>query len=413
MYTQTKNKHVVVVGGGAAGMMAAVFALKAGARVTLLEKNEKLGKKVYITGKGRCNVTNACPLDEMIASFPRNGRFMYAALKFFSPDDLRELLNQNGCPTMVGRGQRVYPESQKASDVTRALSRELTAANIRFHTEVCSLVVEDGVCRGVETVEGGRIAADAVIVATGGLSYPVTGSTGDGLAFAEKTGHRVTAPTPSLVPIVLSDEWARALQGLSLKNVALTLELNGKKAFREQGEMLFTHFGVSGPLVLSASCHLSGSDKKPTLYIDMKPALNAETLMARLNRDIAENPKKHLQSLMTGYLPASMAPLFPAIADVDGGKQAGQISHAERLQIVSTLKKLPLHVSGLRSFSEAVVTRGGVSVRDINPSTMMSKVVDGLYFAGETLDVDGYTGGFNLQIAFSTGALAGDSAARD
>lgn len=394
-------------------MAAAAFALKAGANVTLLEKNEKLGKKIYITGKGRCNVTNACPLDEMILSFPRNGRFMYAALKFFSPEDLRALLLENGCPTVVERGQRVYPESQKASDVTRALSRLLSGAELRLNTEASSLIAEEGVCRGVLLSTGERVPADAVILAAGGLSYPVTGSTGDGIKFAENTGHRVVTPSPSLVPVALSDEWAKSLQGLSLKNVALTLELDGKKAFREQGEMLFTHFGVSGPLVLSASCHISGNDKKPALFIDMKPALTLETLLARFNRDIDENPRKRLHSLMTGYLPASMAAVFPRVAGVDGDKQAGQISHAERLQILSTLKKVPLHVSGLRSFSEAVVTRGGVCVRDVNPSTMMSKIVSGLYFAGETLDVDGYTGGFNLQIAFSTGALAGDSAARE
>ncbi len=407
-----ENNRVIVIGGGPAGMMAAHSALQEGADVVLLEKNEKLGKKLYITGKGRCNVTNAGDTEELMQSFPRNGRFLYAALRSFSPADLQAALASLGCPTKVERGKRVYPVSEKASDVTRALQRGISGADIRLHSAVQALVMDNQQITGVLLEDGRLLPCRAVIVATGGLSYPVTGSTGDGYRFAHESGHRLQDRYPSLVPIELDDDWAKSLQGLSLKNVTLTLHIDGKKKFSEQGELLFTHFGISGPLSLSASCHLAGIDaQRVQMTLNMKPALTQQTLIARLTKDLQENGRKMLKSIMPGYLPHAMAELFPAIAGVEDTKFCNQITVQEREKLASVLQNIPLRFSSLRSFQEAVVTRGGVDVKDINPSSMASKHVKGLYFAGEVLDVDGYTGGFNLQIAFSTGFLAGMSAA--
>lgn len=405
---------MIIVGGGPAGMTAAIYALKNGTQnVTLLEKNEKLGKKLYITGKGRCNITNECSTDNFLRSLPHNGRFMYSALRFLPPQALRDMLRDLDCDTMVERGQRVYPVSEKASDVTKALARGMAKTQVKLQSEVDSLVTGDGAVTGVKLRSGEILPCGAVIVATGGISYPITGSGGDGYRFAAASGHNVMPQSPSLVPITLSDKWAMQLQGLSLKNVTLALSVDGKRVFSEQGELVFTHFGISGPLVLTASCYITGSEaSRIVLSLDMKPALSRDTLEARLKKDLQENGRKQLSSIMTGYFPASMAALFPAIAGVDGTILCSQVTAKERGQLLDTMKAIPLNFAGLRSFNEAVVTRGGVDVKDIDPSTMASKKVKGLYFAGEVIDVDGFTGGFNLHIAFSTGALAGASAAK-
>lgn len=401
---------MLVVGGGPAGMIAAIYAIKGGAETVLLEKNEKTGKKLYITGKGRCNLCNACDQDTFMANIPCNPRFLYAALCFLPPEKLMQDIELLGCPTKVERGQRVYPVSEKASDVTRALMRGLERADVLLNTEVSALIEENGAIQGVLLKDGRRLFADAVIIATGGLSYPVTGSTGDGYLFATQMGHSLEPRCPSLVPVNIREDWVKGLQGLSLKNVALTMWTNGKKKYSGQGEMLFTHFGISGPLVLSMSAHLGGAENV-RIEIDMKPALTEETLDARLVRDFAQDSRKRLSTIMGGYLPSAMAPIFPPLAGIDADKPAGQVTAQERRRLAHLFKHLPLTYAGLRPYTEAVVTHGGVRIKEIDPSTMASRKIKGLYFAGEVLDVDGYTGGFNLQIAFSTGALAGASAA--
>ncbi len=403
---------VLVIGGGASGLAAAVSAKERGARVLLLERNEKPGKKIYITGKGRCNVCNLCAPDEFLRAVPRNPRFLHAALAHLPPQALREWLHALGCPTIVERGSRVYPESQKASDVTRAFAARLGADEVRLRARVTSLAVLDGEARGVLLEGGETIPAKTVIIATGGLSYPLTGSDGDGYRMARDAGHTVSALYPSLTGLETAEEWPRRLQGLSLRDVALRAKWEGKGKFAGQGELLFTHFGVSGPLTLKLSSYLSGTDlAQARAFIDLKPALDEATLRARLARDIADKGRKRFASLLMEYMPASLAAEFPGVAGVDGETQAGQLSGAQRQRIVETMKGLPLAFTRLRPFPEAVVTRGGVHVREVNPSTMESLLVKGLYLAGEVLDVDALTGGFNLQIAFSTGSLAGKSAA--
>ncbi len=407
-----KINDVLIIGGGASGMMAALFACRGGARVTVLERNEKLGKKLYITGKGRCNATNACDTQEFLQNVPCNPRFLYAALDFFSPDDLRALLAENGCDTKVERGNRVFPVSDHASDVIRALSRGNYAARLRC--EVKELLVEDSKVAGVVLASGAVMRADSVIIATGGASYPATGSTGDGYRLAVQAGHTVVPPSPSLVPLCTHDDWVKSLQGLSLKNVCLSCMLHGKMIYSEMGEMLFTHFGVSGPLAIELSSHLPESAAPDAdVRLDMKPALSHEQLSERLRRDFAQNGKKRLASVLPGLLPARMAALFPALCGVSGETLCSQVTQEERARIAQTLKSIPLPLSGFRPLAEAIVTRGGVNVREVDPKTMRSKLLPGLYFAGEVLDVDAHTGGFNLQIAFSTGALAGARAAEE
>ena len=410
-----KANNVIVIGGGAAGLSAALFASRAGARITLLEKNEKFGKKLYITGKGRCNLCNACDTETFLRSVQRNPRFLYSALRFLSPDGLQALMAELGCPTKVERGNRVFPVSDHASDVSRALLGALKGQALKLQAEVLEVLTEEGCVSGVRvrTAQGEQVLpCGSAIIATGGASYPVTGSTGDGYRFARQLGHEVTPIRPSLVPLIVKEEWPRQLQGLSLKNVCLTAHMHGKIKYCEQGEMLFTHFGISGPLVLSLSSVLAEANWADVrLTLDMKPALSAQQLDARLLRDFQQSPRKQLQNLLPGLLPARMAALFPALCNVSGAKQPAQITAAERARIVSLLKALPLTVTGTRPLEEAIVTCGGVSVKEIFPATMMSKKVPGLFFAGEVLDVDAFTGGFSLQIAFSTGALAGASAA--
>ena len=404
--------EILVIGGGAAGMMAAVFAARAGAEVTLLEKNEKLGKKVYITGKGRCNLTNDCDLDEFLAQVPRNPRFLYSALSFFSSRDMMTLMEENGCPVTVQRGRRVFPTSEKASDVTKALTGLLRKWNvrIRLNSDVRCLKTENGLITGAELTDGTFLSADAVILACGGLSYPSTGSTGDGFRFAEALGHTVTPPSPVLVGLETEETWPRSLQGLSLRNVTLSLVSGKKTLYSELGEMLFTHFGISGPLVLEASCHLPQPAKGGRVFIDLKPGLTREQLDARLRRDFTEAGKKQLKSVLPGLLPASFAAIFPGLCGISPDLPCNQITAAQREQLLAALKALPLTIKAPRPIDEAVVTRGGVSVKEIEPGTMRSKLIPNLYFAGEMIDVDAHTGGYNLQISWSTGALAGQSA---
>lgn len=411
------QRNVIVIGGGAAGMMAALFSARGGARVTLLERNEKLGKKLFITGKGRCNVTNAAEMPEFQRNIFRNPRFMYAAFANLDNAGLMALVEGFGVPLKVERGNRVFPQSDKSSDVISALKRALERAGVtvRLNARVKALRLSEGVCTGVETADGERLDADAVILATGGLSYPATGSTGDGHRMAESAGHSLTATLPALVPIDTKESWPATLAGLSLKNVKLSAWVdNGKKEKRlysEQGEMLFTHFGVSGPLALTLSSLLPEDLSGARMEIDLKPALDEQTLDARLLRDFRELSRKQLITVMDGLAPHSLAEQLLKLARLSPTMPVNAVTAPQRAEILKILKHVPLTPARLRGFDEAIITRGGVNVKQINPSTMASKRIKGLYFAGELIDVDAATGGFNLQIAFSTGALAGKSAA--
>lgn len=412
---KTTADRVIVIGGGASGLMAALQSARAGADTVLLEKNEKTGKKIYITGKGRCNVTNAEEDTTLfLRKVMRNPRFMYASVSAFGPFDMMALLEALGCPVKTERGKRVFPQSDHASDVTQALERGVRNAGgqILLHREVEQIMLSQNTVQGVQLTDGTVLRADRVIVCTGGLSYPSTGSTGDGYRFAGQAGHAVSTTYPSLTGLETEEKWPSALEGLSLKNVMLKGFLGKKQIFEEQGEMLFTHYGISGPLVLELSAVLSGQDlKSACVSIDMKPALSLEQLDMRMCRELRENGKKQLSSLLKGYLPIRMAALFPDMTGVDGMLQCAAVTARQRKTLCEGMKNIPLTVTSLRSFSEAVITRGGVDVKQINPTTMESKLVKGLYFAGEVLDLDAMTGGFNLQIAFSTGYAAGRSAA--
>ena len=403
---------VIVIGGGAAGMMAALQATWAGAQVTLLEKNEKLGKKIYITGKGRCNVTNACDAEDFFRQVPRNGKFLNAAVRQFGHEDVTALLAMLGTETKVERGNRVFPVSDKASDVTRAFARGMKDAGVQveLNTAVSHVRREDGGF-AVALSGGGALHAKAVVIATGGLSYPSTGSTGDGYAFARDNGHTVTPLSGSLVGLTMAEKWPSLLMGLSLKNVRVSAQLGKRKIYDELGEMLFTHFGVSGPLIIELSSHLPEDMSAVQVTLDMKPGLTPEQVDLRLQREFAENVRKQLSSVLVTLMPARMGPVFAQLCGLSPEQPINQITREQRAAIAKNLKALPLPVTGTRPIEEAIVTRGGVEVREINPGTMMSKLAPGLFFAGEVLDVDAHTGGFNLQIAFSTGALAGRSAA--
>ena len=411
----SKAPEILVAGGGAAGMMAALFAARAGGSVTLLERNEKLGKKLYITGKGRCNLTNDCSLEEFLLQVPRNPRFLYGALNRFGPRDMMALLEQAGCPVQVQRGQRVFPQSEKASDVIHTLARlmERAGVRVRLHSRLQSLTVRDGRAAGVVLESGERLTADAVILALGGQSYPMTGSTGDGYALARDAGHHVLPPEAVLSALETVEDWPRTLQGLALKNVRLTLRCGRKTLYTELGEMLFTHFGISGPLTLEMSCHLPAALAQAQVLLDLKPGLSPKQLDLRLQRDFAAQPRKQLQNVLPGLLPLRLSALFPTLAGLDGERPCGQLTRAEREKLGQALKALPITLSARRPLAEAIVTRGGVDVKEIRPATMESKLLPGLYFAGEMIDVDAHTGGFNLQIAFSTGVLAGASAAAE
>lgn len=413
----------VIVGGGPAGMMAAVAAADVGEQAVLVEKNEKLGKKLFITGKGRCNVTNAAEDREILfANVCTNRKFLYSA--FYGCDNraVMDFLEQAGCPLKTERGGRVFPVSDRSSDVTAAFVRELKkrGVEILLNTRVESLVLAGEEVSGVR-LEGGRIlSADRVIVCTGGMSYPSTGSTGDGYRFAEAAGHRVTPLSPALTPLEIREPWCRELMGLSLKNVALRMVRGEKELYRDFGEMLFTHFGVSGPLVLSASSFYGRPDKggggtaeeagvaaETRLIIDLKPALGEEQLDGRLLRDFEENKNRQFKNALGALFPAKLIPVMISLSGILPEKKVNEITREERKAFVNLIKNLPLTVKGARGFEEAIITRGGVDVREVNPSTMESKKVRGLFFAGEVLDLDALTGGFNLQIAWSTGHLAG------
>lgn len=393
-------------------MMAALFAARAGAQVCLLERNEKLGKKIYITGKGRCNVTNQCDRDTFLQNVPRNPRFLYSALDFLSPDDLLSLLQSLGCETKIERGRRAFPVSDKASDVTRALEKGLRAAHvdIRLNCRVKSLQTANGSISGVTLESGEMLPCAAVVLATGGLSYPSTGSTGDGHRMAEEAGLNVIAPRPSLVGLLTKEDWPRQLQGLSLKNVCLSGQAKGKLLYSELGEMLFTHFGISGPLALELSAHLPDNGQAQAT-LDLKPGLTPEQLDRRLTRELTAAGKKQLATMLQTLLPQRFAALFPALCDLNPALPCCQITAPQRARMGQMLKALPLTITAVRPIAEAIVTRGGIDVKNLQSSSMAVRKLPGLYVAGELMDVDAHTGGYNLQISFATGALAGQSAA--
>lgn len=413
-------------------MMAAISAAEQGHQVLLLEQNEKTGKKLFITGKGRCNVTNACETDKLFENVVSNPKFLYSAFYGFDNRQVMALLEEAGCPLKTERGERVFPVSDHSSDILAALQRILKQkrVEVRLHTKVQGLLVKpfftqeisddteaggkaavrSAACvRGVRLADGTEERADAVILATGGLSYPSTGSTGDGHRMAREAGHMVRSCVPALVSLTVSEDWCKRLQGLSLKNVNLTMWDGKRKIYEGFGEMLFTHFGVSGPLVLSASSFYGKCRKKEEvlLELDLKPALTEEQLDKRILRDFTENQNKQFKNSLNGLFPSKLVPIMTELSDIGPEKKVHEITKEERRRLVELTKRLVLHVSGTGDWSEAVITQGGVSVKEVNPSTMESKLVKGLYFAGEILDVDALTGGFNLQIAWSTGYLAG------
>ena len=408
-------KNVVITGGGPAGMMAAITAARRGFKVTLVEKNEKLGKKLFITGKGRCNITNAGDSEDLFNSIVTNRKFMFSSFNGFSNYDTLGFFDELGLHIKIERGNRVFPESDHSSDVIGALNRELKrlSVDVRLNTEVKDIIVNDGKATGVVVKCSGKestIQADNVIVATGGNSYQSTGSTGDGYRFARKFGHSVTPILPALVPFNVAEDWESDLQGLSLKNVSIVV-LDGKQEiYSDFGEMLFTHFGVSGPLILSASSFAARRIKEHPLklVIDLKPALSHEQLDERILRDFDEEKNKAFKNSLDKLLPKKMIPVIVRLSDIDGNKKVNEITKQERQKLVSLIKGLELTITGLRGFNEAIITQGGINVREINPTTMESKLVKNLYFAGEVLDVDALTGGFNLQIAWSTGYAAAD-----
>ena len=422
--TKETMSDVIVVGGGAAGMMAAIAAAAKGHKVTLLEKNEKLGKKLFITGKGRCNVTNAADMDVLFQNVCTNEKFLYSAFYSFDNAQVCILLEQAGCPLKTERGDRVFPVSDHSSDVIAALQKELRKyqVDVRLHTEVKKILTKEAngntVFCGVECTDHKKLIADDCIVCTGGCSYAGTGSTGDGYRFAEETGHKVTERKPALVPLEIGEAWCRELMGLSLKNVTVRLQCGKKIWYEGFGEMLFTHFGVSGPLILSASSFYAkcasqkskkNADEEVKLYLDLKPALTPEQLDKRLLRDFEEAKNKQFKNALDHLFPTKLIPVMIELSGISPEKKVNEISREERKAFGALIKALPMTVTGTRSFAEAIITQGGVSVKEINPSTMESKHVKHLYFAGEVLDLDAMTGGFNLQIAWSTGHLAGDS----
>lgn len=407
-------KKVIVIGGGAAGMMAACMAAIEGVQVTLLEKNEKTGKKIYITGKGRCNLTNACQREEFLENVITNPKFLYSAFAQLDNQAVMNFFEKAGCRLKTERGDRVFPVSDHSSDVIAALNGELkkNRVQVMLHTEVSELLLEEGSVKGVLLSDGKKLHADAVIIATGGKSYESTGSTGDGYRFAKQAGHTIKDLRPSLVPFVVKEEWCKKLQGLSLKNVAVTLKKEKKKIYEGFGEMLFTHFGVSGPLILSASSFYTAkyNGQEVLLTIDLKPAMDREQLDKRILRDFEENAGKQFKNALDKLLPAKLIPIMVELSGIDPHKKTSEVTKKERSRLVELFKELKLTVNGCRGYGEAIITGGGVNVKEIDPKTMGSRLVNGLYFAGEVMDVDALTGGFNLQIAWSTGALAGKSA---
>lgn len=408
---------VIVIGGGPAGMMAAYAAAESGHAVTLLEQNEKLGKKLFITGKGRCNLTNASDMEQLFANVVSNRKFLYSAFYSYDNEQVISFFESHGMPTKTERGNRVFPVSDHSSDVIAALSAALRGQHVEvlLHTKVKRLLLEkreeEKRVTGVELADHTKMHADAVIVATGGISYPSTGATGDGYRMAEESGHKMVSPTPALVPMETKEPWVRDLQGLSLRNVRMSVTRGKKKLYEDFGEMLFTHFGVSGPLVLSASGCIPAKafDQELSMTIDLKPALDVEQLDHRILREFDEMKNKQFKNSLGHLLPAKMIPIMIALSGIDPDTRVNEISREQRQNLLHLFKNMPLTITGLRDFKEAIITKGGVSVKDINPSTMESKLVQGLYFCGEVLDLDALTGGYNLQIAWSTGHLAGIS----
>lgn len=409
--TADMDEKIIVVGGGPAGMMAAHTAALYGADVLLLEKNHRLGRKLLITGKGRCNVTNQCDVTTFIQNITTNGRFLYGAASRFSPEDTMAYFENSGLPLKTERGNRVFPQSDRAYDVEAVLEQNLRSCGVEVVEDtVTQITVADGKVKAVIGKTGQTYPAKAVILATGGLSYPLTGSTGDGYRFAKELGHHVVEPRASLIPIVTKEDWCKKAQGLSLKNVRLTLldQKEKKVLYEEVGEMLFTHFGVSGPMVLSASAHIKILEPdRYILRIDLKPGLNEQQLDNRLLRDFAENQNKDFSNSLGALLPRKLIPIVIRLSGIPFDQKVNQITKEMRQKLLETVKGLSLTVKEFRPVEEAIVTSGGIDVKQVNPKTMEPKLVSGLYFAGELLDLDAYTGGFNLQIAFSTGYVAG------
>ncbi|SFR13558.1 NAD(P)/FAD-dependent oxidoreductase [Desulfoscipio geothermicus] len=408
---------LIVVGGGPAGMLGAATAGVNGLKVILLEKNNKLGRKLLITGGGRCNVTNYCGFDDFQSNIVTNGKFLYSSLSAFNNYRLIELLHALGVQTRVEEGNRVFPVSGKSGDVVQALSKYLQAnkVEIKLNTEVKQILVRDGRVCGVLLRDNSRVPGRGVLIATGGMSYRQTGSTGDGYRMARALGHSIVEPRPALVPLEIAEQWVKELQGVALKNVKVQVLVKNRVWVERLGELLFTHFGVSGPVILSISSFLNikGAANEVTLNIDLEPALSKEQINHRLLEDFKLRSGKHLKNVLDDWLPRKMLPVILRLSGVDMHKQVDQVTRAERERLAQTLKNVGLTVKGTRPLNEAIVTGGGVNTREINPSTLESKIVKGLYFAGEVLDVDALTGGYNLQIAFSTGYLSGLSAARE
>ncbi len=409
---------VLIVGGGAAGMMAAIAAAGNGHEVHVYEKNEKLGKKLFITGKGRCNLTNACDMDTFFASVVSNPKFLYSAFYGFTNEQTMAFFEKLGLRIKVERGNRVFPVSDHSSDVIRVLTKEMERLGVQVYlrSEVKEVLTEENVFSGLFLGNGKKTQGDACVIATGGLSYPSTGSTGDGYRFAENLGHQVTEPSPSLVPMEVKEWYAKELQGLSLRNVTATVYDGKKKLYEEFGEMLFTHYGVSGPIILSASSVVGkklgtkkGQEKELVLKLDLKPALTMEQLDQRVLRDFEEQKNKQFKNAVDKLFPAKLKPVMIELSRISPEKKVNEISKEERHRFVELIKNFQMTLTGLRGFQEAIITRGGVSVKDVDPGTMESRHVKNLYFAGEVLDLDAVTGGFNLQIAWSTGYAAGNS----
>ncbi len=407
------EQELIVIGGGAAGMMAAITAAEQGRKVCLLERNQKLGRKLYITGKGRCNVTNHCQPQDVLSNTPRNSRFLYGVMARTTPVWVEEFFKELGVPLKVERGNRVFPESDHASDIIDALFFRLRKLNVRIvEDRAKSILTRDGTVVGVMG-ECGEYPCKALILATGGVSYPATGSTGDGYHMAQDLGHTIIEPKPSLVPLESDDEFCGQMQGLALKNVLLKVKnKKGKIIYQEQGELLFTHFGISGPLVLSASAHMRDFDKDYyTCVIDLKPALDEQKLDTRLLREFSENINKDFQNVLGALVPRLMVPVIIALTEIPAERKVHDITKGERRRLLEVLKGMKINITGPRPIREAIITSGGIKVSEVDPKTMASKKTDGLFLAGELLDVDAYTGGFNLQIAWATGRAAGEGAA--
>ena len=410
--------NVIVVGGGAAGMMAAIFAARNGQNVTLLEKNEKLGKKIFITGKGRCNITNASEIEDLFSAVISNPKFLYSGFYSFTNDQVIHFFEELGVATKIERGNRVFPVSDHSSDVIAALAREMQhlKVKVQLHCEVKELLINnEREIKGVRLANGKKMTADAVVVATGGISYPSTGSTGDGYRFARNCGHKVTELFPSLVPMEVKEWYAKELQGLSLENIEIHITDGKKKLYDEFGEMLFTHYGVTGPVILSASSIVGKTleKKELVLHIDLKPALTEEQLDKRLLREFEANHNKQFKNAIDSLLPAKLRPVIIELSGIEEEKKVHEITKEERLNLLRLIKDFHMTLTGLRGYNEAIITKGGISVKEIDPGTMESKLIKNLYFAGEVLDLDAVTGGYNLQIAWSTGYLAGISAGQD